>query len=188
MQSFLIIGLGNPDEDYLHTRHNIGFDVADALAKKLDAPFQKVKLGWLAEGKCKGRRFFILKPDTYMNLSGKSVLYWMQQKNLSKQEILVVTDDLALPFGSIRIKPKGGDGGHNGLSSIIASLEHAEFARLRFGIGNDFSKGKQVDFVLGKWNEEERKTLAERIETCCEAILSFGLSGIGNTMTAFNGK
>lgn len=188
MQHFLIAGLGNPEQQYAGTRHNIGFDVADALASKLESSFEKTKLGWIAEGRHKGKKMTLLKPDTYMNLSGKSIAYYLQSYKTPPEHLLVVTDDLALPFGTIRIKPKGSDGGHNGLHSIIEHLGHNNFARLRFGIGSDFAKGRQVDYVLGKWNEEETKLLPERISQCCEAIIAFALSGISYSMSAYNGK
>lgn len=188
MQHFLIAGLGNPEQQYAGTRHNIGFDVADALASKLESSFEKTKLGWIAEGRHKGKKMTLLKPDTYMNLSGKSIAYYLQSYKIPPEHLLVVTDDLALPFGTIRIKPKGSDGGHNGLHSIIEHLGHNNFARLRFGIGSDFAKGRQVDYVLGKWNEEETKLLPERISQCCEAIIAFALSGISYSMSAYNGK
>ncbi len=188
MQHFLIAGLGNPEQQYAGTRHNIGFDVADALASKLESSFEKTKLGWIAEGRHKGKKMTLLKPDTYMNLSGKSIAYYLQSYKIPPEHLLVVTDDLALPFGTIRIKPKGSDGGHNGLHSIIEHLGHNNFARLRFGIGSDFAKGRQVDYVLGKWNEEETKLLPERISQCCEALIAFALSGISFSMSAYNGK
>lgn len=188
MQHFLIAGLGNPEQQYAGTRHNIGFDVADALASKLESSFEKTKLGWIAEGRHKGKKMTLLKPDTYMNLSGKSIAYYLQSYKIPPEHLLVVTDDLALPFGTIRIKPKGSDGGHNGLHSIIEHLGHNNFARLRFGIGSDFAKGRQVDYVLGKWNEEETKLLPERISQCCEALIAFALSGISYSMSAYNGK
>lgn len=188
MQNFLIVGLGNPEPNYDQTRHNIGFEIADAMASKLSATFAKAKLGWIAEARHKGKKITLLKPDTYMNLSGKSVAFYQKYLGLPDENIMVVTDDLALPFGTIRIKPKGSDGGHNGLHSIIEHLGHPQFARLRFGIGNEFSKGRQVDYVLGKWNEEEKKQLPERIEKCCEALFMFALSGISFSMSAYNGK
>ncbi|MFN4853830.1 MAG: aminoacyl-tRNA hydrolase [Bacteroidota bacterium] len=188
MQHFLIAGLGNPEQQYTGTRHNIGFDVIDALSAKLESPFEKTKLGWIADGRHKGKKITLLKPDTYMNLSGKAISYYMQLYKMPTEQILVITDDLALPFGTIRIKPKGSDGGHNGLHSIIEHLGHNNFARLRFGIGSNFAKGRQVDYVLGKWDAEENKLLPERISLCCEAILAFALSGISFSMTAFNGK
>lgn len=188
MQHFLIAGLGNPEQQYTGTRHNIGFDVADALASKLESNFEKTKLGWIAEARYKGKKMTLLKPDTYMNLSGKSIAYYLLSYKIPPENLLVVTDDLALPFGTIRIKPKGSDGGHNGLHSIIEHLGHNNFARLRFGIGSDFAKGRQVDYVLGKWNEEETKLLPERISQCCEALIAFALSGISFSMSAYNGK
>ena len=188
MKKFLIVGLGNIGAEYANTRHNIGFKVLDFLAKKESLDFQTVKLGSLAEHKVKGRTLFLLKPNTYMNLSGKAVQYWMEKEKISKENILVITDDLNLPFGTIRIKPKGSDGGHNGLKSIQQLLNSADYPRFRFGISDDFKKGKQVDYVLGEWDEEEKIKLQERLEVSVQAIESFALAGLGNTMNTFNGK
>lgn len=188
MKKFLIVGLGNIGAEYANTRHNIGFKVLDFLAKKESLDFQTVKLGSLAEHKVKGRTLFLLKPNTYMNLSGKAVQYWMEKEKISKENILVITDDLNLPFGTIRIKPKGSDGGHNGLKSIQQLLNSADYPRFRFGISDDFKKGKQVDYVLGEWDEEEKIKLQERLEVSVQAIESFALAGLGNTMNIFNGK
>lgn len=185
---YLIIGLGNKGEEYTETRHNIGFKVADKLAEKLETKFNTANFGWLAEGKYKGRKVLILKPDTYMNLSGKAVKFWMQKENIPLENILVITDDLALPFGTLRMKAKGSDAGHNGLKNINAELNTQNYARLRFGISADFAEGKQVDYVLGKWAAEENEKLPERIEKFAEACLSFVFAGINNTMSAFNGK
>lgn len=188
MKKFLIVGLGNIGSEYVNTRHNIGFKVVDALAKKHQSDFETVKLGALAEVKLKGRTLFLLKPNTYMNLSGKAVQYWMEKEKIEKENILVITDDLNLPFGTIRIKPKGSDGGHNGLKSIQSLLNTTEYPRFRFGISDDFKKGRQVDYVLGEWDEEEKEKLTERLEMSANAVESFALAGLGNTMTAFNGK
>ena len=188
MKKFLIVGLGNIGAEYVNTRHNIGFKVLDYLAKKEGLDFQTVKLGSLAEYKFKGRSFFLLKPNTYMNLSGKAVQYWMEKEKIEKDNILVITDDLNLPFGTIRIKPKGSDGGHNGLKSIQQILNSADYPRFRFGISDEFKKGKQVDYVLGEWDEEEKTKLPERLEMAVEAVQSFALAGLGNTMTTYNGK
>lgn len=188
MKKFLIVGLGNIGAEYANTRHNIGFKVLDFLAKKEALDFQTVKLGALAEYKVKGRTLFLLKPNTYMNLSGKAVQYWMEKEKIAKENILVITDDLNLPFGTIRIKPKGSDGGHNGLKSIQQLLNSADYPRFRFGISDDFKKGKQVDYVLGEWDEEEKTKLTERLEVSTQVIESFALAGLGNTMNTFNGK
>jgi PTH1 family peptidyl-tRNA hydrolase len=188
MKKFLIVGLGNIGAEYVNTRHNIGFKVLDFLAKKESLDFQTVKLGTLAEYKTKGRTLLLLKPNTYMNLSGKAVQYWMEKEKIEKENVLIITDDLNLAFGTIRIKPKGSDGGHNGLKSIQQVLNSSEYPRFRFGISDDFKKGKQVDYVLGDWDEEEKAKLPERLAMAAEAIQSFALSGLGNTMTSFNGK
>lgn len=188
MKKFLIVGLGNIGSEYVNTRHNIGFKVVDFLAKKAGVEFATVKLGTLAELKVKGRTLLLLKPNTYMNLSGKAVQYWMEKEKIAKENILVITDDLNLPFGTLRIKPKGSDGGHNGLKSIQSVLNTTEYPRFRFGISDDFKKGKQVDYVLGEWDEEEKAKLPERLEVAANAVESFALAGLGNTMTAFNGK
>lgn len=188
MKKFLIVGLGNIGSEYANTRHNIGFKVLDFLAKQESLNFQTVKLGSLAEYKIKGRTLLLLKPNTYMNLSGKAVQYWMEKEKIAKENILVITDDLNLPFGTIRIKPKGSDGGHNGLKSIQQLLNSADYPRFRFGISDDFKKGKQVDYVLGEWDEDEKTKLVERLEMSVKAIQSFALSGLGNTMSDFNGK
>lgn len=185
---FLIVGLGNIGAEYVNTRHNIGFKIVDFFAKKEGVNFETVKLGALAEYKFKGRTFFLLKPNTYMNLSGKAVKYWMDKENIPLENILIITDDLNLSFGKIRIKPKGSDGGHNGLKSIHALLNTTEYTRFRFGISDEFKKGKQVDYVLGDWDEQEKTALPERLELASEIIKSFGTAGLENTMTAFNGK
>jgi peptidyl-tRNA hydrolase, PTH1 family len=188
MKKFLIVGLGNIGAEYVNTRHNIGFKVLDFLARKESLDFQTVKLGALAEYKIKGRTLLLLKPNTYMNLSGKALQYWMEKEKIEKDNILIITDDLNLPFGTIRIKPKGSDGGHNGLKSIQHTLNSADYPRFRFGISDEFKKGKQVDYVLGEWDEDEKAKLSERLEVAIEAVQSFALAGLGNTMTTFNGK
>ncbi len=185
---FLIVGLGNIGAEYVNTRHNIGFKIVDFLAKKEGITFETVKLGALAEYKLKGRTFLLLKPNTYMNLSGKAVKYWMDKENIPLENILIITDDLNLSFGTIRIRKKGSDGGHNGLKSIHAILNTTDYTRFRFGISDEFKKGKQVDYVLGEWDEEEKTKLPERLELASEIIKSFGTAGLENTMTAFNGK
>jgi len=185
---YLIIGLGNKGEEYTETRHNIGFKVAEKIAETIEAPFKSANFGWLADGKYKGRRVLILKPDTYMNLSGKAIKFWVQKENIPLENIMVITDDLALPFGTLRMKMKGSDAGHNGLKSIQEELQTQNYPRLRFGISAEFAEGKQVDYVLGVWNDEEKEKLPERIEKSSKACLSFVFAGIQNTMSAFNGK
>ena len=187
-KKYLIVGLGNIGAEYVNTRHNIGFKVLDFLAKKEGLSFETVKLGSMAEYKFKGRTFFLLKPNTYMNLSGKAVKYWMDKENIPLENILVITDDLNLSFGTIRIKPKGSDGGHNGLKNINLVLNTQNYTRYRFGISDEFKKGQQVDYVLGEWTAEEEAKLPERLETSAEIIRTFGTAGLENTMTTFNGK
>ena len=182
---YLIVGLGNPGSEYAHTRHNIGFDVLDALVAS-NTIFSPVKHGEMATLKHKGRTLLLLKPNTYMNLSGKAVMYWMQQEKIDLEHLLIITDDIALPFGTIRIKPRGSDGGHNGLKDIQTRLGTNKYHRFRFGVGNDFSKGRQVDFVLGKWNEEEQHKLTERLERSVLAIQSYASIGLERTMNFFN--
>lgn len=188
MKKFLIVGLGNIGADYVNTRHNIGFKVVDHLAKKEGLSFQTAKLGDVTEYKIKGRTLILLKPNTYMNLSGKAVHYWMEKEKIAKENILVITDDLNLAFGTIRIKSKGSDGGHNGLKNIQLLLNTTEYPRFRFGISDDFKKGRQVDYVLGEWDEEEKAKLPERLDMAVEIIISFALAGLNNTMNEFNGK
>lgn len=188
MNKFLIVGLGNIGAEYVNTRHNIGFKALDFLAKKEGLSFDNLKFGALAELKLKGKTFFLLKPNTYMNLSGKAVKFWMEKENIPLQNVLIIADDLNLSFGTIRIRSKGSDGGHNGLKNITLLLNTQEYARFRFGISDEFKKGKQIDYVLGEWNEEEKVKLPERLEVASEIIKSFGLAGLENTMTSFNGK
>jgi len=188
MKKFLIVGLGNIGAEYVNTRHNIGFKVLDHLARKENLTFQTAKLGDIAEIRIKGRTLLLLKPNTFMNLSGKAVKYWMEKENIEKENILVITDDLNLSFGTIRIKAKGSDGGHNGLKSIQSLLATTEYARFRFGISDEFKKGKQVDYVLGEWNEDEKAKLPERLDKSIEIVYSFALAGLNNTMNEFNGK
>lgn len=185
---YLIVGLGNPGIKYEETRHNIGFKVLDDLAKELDVNFSAERLGDIAIAKLKGRTLILLKPSTFMNLSGKAVNYWMQQEKIPVERLLVITDDIALPFGKLRMKGKGSDGGHNGLKDIIAVLNSSVFPRLRFGVGSDFSKGRQVDYVLGEWSDEERNLLNERIDVSKEFIKSFATIGIERTMNFWNNK
>ncbi len=188
MKKYLIVGLGNIGAKYDETRHNIGFKILDELAKTREATFETQKLGDLAKFRFKGRAFILLKPSTFMNLSGKAVKYWAGKEKVPLENILIICDDLNLPFGTIRIKAKGSDGGHNGLKDIIEVLNSTNYARFRFGISNEFSKGRQVDYVLGRWSEDENKKLPERLEKAIQAILSFGTAGIKNTMNEYNGK
>lgn len=185
---YLIAGLGNIGSEYAHTRHNIGFDVVDALATSGNAKFASDRLADRAEYKFKGRTFVLIKPTTYMNLSGKAINYWLQAEKIPVENLLVVLDDVALPFGALRLKGSGSDGGHNGLKNIQETLGHTNYARLRFGVGNDYPKGRQVEFVLGKWSKEEDVALVPRIEKAGELIKAFGTIGLQLTMTQFNGK
>lgn len=188
VKKFLIVGLGNIGSEYVNTRHNIGFKVLDYLANEENLEFKSVKLGSLAEFKIKGRTIFLLKPNTYMNLSGKAVNYWLEKEKISIENSLIITDDLNLPFGTIRIKKKGSDGGHNGLKNIQQVLNTSEYPRFRFGISDTFKKGQQVNYVLGEWDEDEKEKLTERLKTSSEIIKSFVLAGLNNTMNSFNGK
>jgi len=188
MKKFLIVGLGNIGAEYVNTRHNIGFKAVDFFARKESISFQTAKLGEIAEFKIKGRTILLLKPNTYMNLSGKAVKYWMDKENIAKENILVITDDLNLAFGTIRIKTKGSDGGHNGLKNIQLLLNSTEYPRFRFGISDEFKKGRQVDYVLGEWNDDEKTKLPERLELASEIIKSFALAGHNETMNTYNGK
>lgn len=188
MKKFLIVGLGNIGAEYVNTRHNIGFKILDYFANQENISFQTQKLGEVAEFKIKGRTVLLLKPNTYMNLSGKAVKYWLEKENIEKDNMLVITDDLNLSFGSIRIKTKGSDGGHNGLKNIQLLLNSTEYPRFRFGISDAFKKGKQVDYVLGEWSLEEKEALKERLSVSSEIIKSFALAGLNNTMNLFNGK
>ena len=185
---FLIAGLGNIGDKYSKTRHNIGFQVLDALAKASNIVFTDNRRAYMAELKVKGRTLILIKPTTFMNLSGKAVSYWMQKEKIPLENVLVITDDLSLPFGKIRIRSKGSDAGHNGLKSINESLGTTNYARLRFGIGNEFNRGQQIDYVLGEWNNEEIEQLPERINLCQSAVMTFPLSGINEVMNQFNNK
>jgi len=183
---YLIVGLGNIGDGYSDTRHNIGFMVLDAMAAASDAVFKDKRYGAVCPVKYKGREFILLKPSTYMNLSGNAVRYWMKKEKIQVENLLVIVDDMALPLGSIRMKPKGSDGGHNGLAHISTILSTNEYSRIRIGIGNSFRKGSQVNFVLGKWDLEEKKFIGERIAIVIEMIISFGTMGTELTMTAYN--
>lgn len=188
MKKFLIAGLGNIGPKYYNTRHNIGFRILDHLAHKENISFAPDKLGDIATFKFKGRTFILLKPSTFMNLSGKAVNYWLNKEKIPLENLLVVTDDLNLSFGTIRVKTKGSDGGHNGLKDIQGHLNTTTYNRFRFGISDEFSKGRQVDYVLGEWSEEEEKLLPERMDLAADIIKSFGTAGITNTMNTYNGK
>lgn len=188
MKKFLIVGLGNIGEKYTNTRHNIGFKILDHLASKEELTFETVKLGDVTTYKFKGRTFILLKPSTYMNLSGKAVQYWLTKEKIPLENLLVITDDLNLPFGTLRLKTKGSDGGHNGLKDIQDKLNTTKYNRFRFGISDAFSKGRQVDYVLGEWEENENQKLPERLDKGIELIKSFGTAGINNTMNNYNGK
>ena len=183
---YLIAGLGNIGTDYDDTRHNIGFEILDRLARKFEVSFQSDNLGSIATIKHKGRSFILLKPNTYMNLSGKAVRYWLQKEKIPTENLLVVLDDLQLPFGKQRVRPKGADGGHNGLKNIDLLLATQTYARLRVGIGDDFNKNRQVDFVLGKWTDKEYMELPDITLHAIETILSFGSVGLELTMTNYN--
>lgn len=185
---YLIVGLGNIGAEYKHTRHNIGFDVVDALANEKNEEFDVERLAAVTRIKHKGRTFVLIKPSTYMNLSGKAVKYWLQAEKINPENLLVITDDIALEPGTLRMRSKGGHGGHNGLENIIESLGTPSFARLRFGIGNDYRRGRQADFVLSPWKTDEKKMLEERIEQAVQMILSFGMVGVALTMNQFNNK
>lgn len=183
---YLIVGLGNPGSEYEHTRHNIGFKILDALADASNISFSDKRYGYVSEYKFKSRTFVLLKPTTYMNLSGRAVNYWLQKEKIAFENLLILTDDLALPFGTLRLRAKGGDAGHNGLKSIQQVTGRSDYARLRFGIGDEFHPGQQVDYVLSEWSEDEEKELPGKIDTCIEIIQSFGTIGIARTMNQFN--
>ena len=184
----LIVGLGNIGSEYDGTRHNIGFRVLDALAKASNLVFEDKRYGAVTTLSLKGQQLLLLKPSTYMNLSGNAVRYWMNKENIPLERILIVADDLSLPFGALRMKPGGSDGGHNGLKNIASVLGTQTYARLRFGIANDFPRGGQIDFVLGHFSEDDRKLLPERLETAGEIVKSFCLAGLSNTMNQYNNK
>ena len=188
MNKFLIVGLGNIGSEYANTRHNIGFRILNHFAEQNQVNFKNSKFGDIAELKIKGRTTFLLKPNTYMNLSGKAVKYWMEKENILAENILIITDDLNLSFGTIRIKAKGSDGGHNGLKNIQQVLNTNVYPRFRFGISDEFKKGQQVDYVLGEWTTEEKLALKTRLPLCNDIINSFVFGGLNNTMNAYNGK
>ncbi|HEY0262588.1 MAG TPA: aminoacyl-tRNA hydrolase [Chitinophagales bacterium] len=186
MSNYLIAGLGNIGDEYTETRHNIGFKIIETLAAQHNAIWTLDRHAHTANFKFKGKNITLIKPTTYMNLSGKAVRYWMQEANVKEENLLVVLDDLAIPFGTIRVRPKGSNGGHNGLKDIDAVLTNNNYPRLRFGIGNAFHKGQQINYVLGKWSAEENKDLTDKIILATQAIESFIFEGIGNAMTKFN--
>ncbi len=188
MKKFLIVGLGNIGPKYENTRHNIGFKVLDFYAEKNSLSWETAKLGDVTTHKLKGRTFIFLKPSTFMNLSGKAVKYWLEKEKIPLENLLVITDDLNLAFGTIRIKTKGSDGGHNGLKDIQNTLQTTGYNRFRYGISDAFAKGRQVDYVLGEWDAEEDKQLPERLELSCNIIESFALAGMNITMNSFNGN
>ena len=188
MKKFLVVGLGNIGPKYHNTRHNIGFRILDALASEEDLTFETKKLGDLTTFKLKGRTVILLKPNTYMNLSGKAVRYWMEKEKIPMENLLVITDDINISFGTIRLKAKGSSGGHNGLKDIEAQLNTSAYNRFRFGVGAEFSKGRQVDYVLGEWNEEEEKDMPQRLKKSTELVRSFVTAGLSITMNTFNGK
>ncbi len=185
---YLIAGLGNIGSEYAHTRHNIGFNILDSLAKSESLTFQDLRYGAITEYKFKGRIFLLLKPNTYVNLSGKAISYWVQKEKINIENLLVIVDDIAIPFGTLRIKTKGGDAGHNGLRSIQEVLGHNNYARLRFGVGDNFRRGHQADYVLGNWDTNEQKALPERIDKAIEIIKSFGTIGAHQSMNLYNNK
>jgi peptidyl-tRNA hydrolase, PTH1 family len=185
---YLIAGLGNIGPEYANTRHNIGFNILDALAGASNIFFEDRRYGFVAEYRHKGRIMHLLKPTTFVNLSGKAVNYWLKKHGIPVSNLLVIADDIALPFATIRLRPSGSDGGHNGLRNIIEVLGENNFARLRFGIGNDYSYGSQVEYVLGEWSEGEKAVLKEKIPLCADIIRSFATSGIEFTMNNFNNK
>lgn len=185
---YLVAGLGNIGAEYANTRHNVGFVVADALVNELKGSWKIERLASVSNVKYKGRTLVVIKPTTYMNLSGKAIKYWLDQEKIPIENLLVVVDDIALPLGIMRMKAKGGDAGHNGLTDIILKLNTDAFPRLRVGIGDDFPKGFQVDYVLGQWSKKEVDIMIPKIEMAVEVIKSFVSIGIGPTMTAYNNK
>jgi PTH1 family peptidyl-tRNA hydrolase len=188
MKPFLIVGLGNIGPDYSGTRHNIGFDVVDSIAKKQKVSFETVRLGDMASYKAKGKTIYLLKPSTFMNRSGKAVRHWMQQKKIPLERLLIVTDDIHLDFGYLRMRQKGSAGGHNGLKDICAQLNTTSYTRLRFGVGNAFGRGKQVDFVLQAWNKDEGHALPLAIDKAVDACLAFVFEGVAPAMNQYNGN
>lgn len=187
MEKFLIVGLGNPGDEYHETRHNVGWMAIDAFATAQDATWADKRYGYIAETSIKGRKLILLKPTTYMNLSGNAVRYWLEKENIPTEHLLVIVDELQLPLGKLRLKASGSNGGHNGLGHI-QQLIGQQYARLRVGIGNEFNRGGQVDYVLGKFSDEDKQTLQPNIETAGEIIKSFALAGVNITMNQYNKK
>ncbi|MDR2498729.1 MAG: aminoacyl-tRNA hydrolase [Tannerellaceae bacterium] len=185
---YLIVGLGNFPPEYWKTRHNIGFRVVEKLAADADIPFSSTRYGDMAQIRIKGRSLLLFKPTTFMNASGRAVRYWLGRENISDENLLIVADDIALPFGSLRLKARGSHGGHNGLRDIEEKLGTREYARLRFGVGNDFSRGAQADYVLSDFDDQEQATLPARLSQAAEAVRSFCLAGVDNTMNLYNNK
>ncbi len=185
---YLITGLGNPGLKYENTRHNIGFITLDALARASNVSFETMKLGEIAKAKFKGRTLILLKPNTFMNLSGKAVKYWMTKEKIAMENTLTITDDLAIPFGTVRMRTKGSDGGHNGLKDIQLKLESSKYPRIRFGVGSEFKRGSQIDYVLGEWTEEENNFLPDRIDHMVNMVQAFTTIGAAQTMSNFNNK
>jgi peptidyl-tRNA hydrolase, PTH1 family len=185
---FLIVGLGNIGSEYQHTKHNIGFDIIENLASDADVKFSDKRYGAVGEMKLKGHILTLLKPSTFMNLSGNAVRYWMQSKKIPLENVLVLVDDIALPFGSLRLRPSGSNAGHNGLKNIEETIGTKDYARLRFGIGNDYPKGHQISYVLSGWSSEQLDILPELIDNACKIVQSFCLSGLQKTMNDFNKK
>jgi PTH1 family peptidyl-tRNA hydrolase len=188
MKKFLVVGLGNIGPDYARTRHNVGFNVLDRYAQEKGFYFEDKRYAAMAKNNLKGRQFTFIKPSTLMNNSGKAVRYWMNKEKLALSQLLIITDDLNIPFGTLRLKPKGSDGGHNGLKDINEQLGTSKYARLRFGIGAEYPTGQQINHVLSEWSEKESERLPERLEKCAEIIDSFALQGLANTMNQYNGK
>ncbi len=195
VMKYLIVGLGNPGKEYEQTRHNIGYMALDRFVESLNIEnkdkryeFSVERHAYMTEVKVKGRTLILIKPTTFMNLSGKAVRYWLDKEKIPIENLLIIVDDLALPFGTIRLRMGGSDGGHNGLKDIIAALGHNKFNRLRFGIGNDFAKGRQIDFVLGKIEGEDWNVVDTKLDMCCDIIKSFASIGMDRTMNLFNGK
>ena len=183
---YLIVGLGNVGDEYRHTRHNIGFDILDALAGASNVSFNDKRYGNVAAAAYRGRKLVLVKPSTYVNLSGKAVNYWLQKESIPIENLLVVVDDIALPFGTFRLRANGSDGGHNGLANINTLLGTQQYARLRFGIGDEFPTGAQVDYVLGEWTAEEKSQLKPKLDTAVEIIRSFVTAGVQETMNRYN--
>lgn len=183
---YLIVGLGNIGTEYAHTRHNIGFDIVDHLASEMGIGFETKRYGAVAKGRVKNAELLLLKPSTYMNLSGEAVRYWMSTESIPIERVLVLVDDLALPFGTLRLKPKGSDAGHNGLKNIALLLKTEAYARLRFGLGNDYPQGRQVEFVLGHFNADEQLLLPDLLKRSSEIVKSFALAGLQRTMNQYN--